>query len=222
MQGVDVYQVLRRKGVSLLHHANTVTTSCSLLRQGGLVSRGHAEAHNLPQTAQYTDAKDKKYGIWHNIFTDGVDIHKRARTRNFYGPVLFTLRAEVLLNLPANTHVQVTKRNPANWKDSDTQSDRVFASVEEMQAGYRYGEFGQHIMLRIPTGILPFGVTPISIRLDNPHVQLADSTDAYISAARRLWTAAQERKVGIKWQQYPCQRGCKCVSQYASGPLDMF
>jgi hypothetical protein len=37
MQGADVYGVLKPMGATLLHHANSVTTSTTFLEQGGLV-----------------------------------------------------------------------------------------------------------------------------------------------------------------------------------------
>ena len=43
MTGSDVYDVLQTKGVNILYHANTVTTSCTFLRIGGLASRGYVE-----------------------------------------------------------------------------------------------------------------------------------------------------------------------------------
>ena len=79
MQAAEVYAVLRQIGVTQLHHANTVTTSCTFLEQGGLASRGFVEDRHLSQTAQpASDEIDKRYGIWHDVFLDHVDIHYRA------------------------------------------------------------------------------------------------------------------------------------------------
>jgi hypothetical protein len=82
MNGRDVYRVLQAKGVNTLHHANSVTTSCTFLRIGGLASRGYVEDRHLAQTPQYSDDGDKQLGLWYHVFTDGVDIHARARRRN--------------------------------------------------------------------------------------------------------------------------------------------
>src|SRR5215472_18675424 len=76
-QGSDIYEILKRIGVTHLHHANSVITSCTYLEQGGIVSRGFAEDHGLQQSSQPTDELDKKYGIWHTIFVPHVDIHDR-------------------------------------------------------------------------------------------------------------------------------------------------
>jgi len=111
-QGSDIYEILKRIGVTHLHHANSVITSCTYLEQGGIVSRGFAEDNGLQQSPQPTDELDKKYGIWHTIFVPHVDIHDRqgqTKAPNSYGPVLFVLDLDVLLRLPPGAQVRVTK-----------------------------------------------------------------------------------------------------------------
>src|SRR5437879_6502931 len=103
MKGSDVYGVLKEVGATHLYHANSITTSCTFLEQGGLMSRGLVEGRGLEQTKQLSDRIDKKYGIWHSIFLDHIDIHHRANGLNLYGPVLFVLDLEILLGLPEGT-----------------------------------------------------------------------------------------------------------------------
>jgi hypothetical protein len=224
MQGRDVYSVLNNKGVHFLHHANTVTTSCTFLRQKGLVSRSYAEIKGLPQTPQYSDATDKLYGIWNDIFTDGVDIHERARLRNQYGPVLFVLPIKILLSLPLKTEVMVMKKNPVNWVVGEPENERYFTDANELQQGYLYGDFGKHIVLRMPDGILPFERPPVRIVLDNPQGKLASGIDAFLSAERELQTSANSAPISIDISKRKCQQGCKCLSghktSYASCDLD--
>ena len=64
MKPDGVYQVLKGIGATHLHHANTVTTSCTFLEHAALLSRDYVEKHGLAQTNQSSDEIDKKYGIW--------------------------------------------------------------------------------------------------------------------------------------------------------------
>jgi len=64
MKPSDVYAVLKQSRVAHLYHANSVTTSCTFLEQGGLLSRGFVQKSGFSQTAQSSDDVDKKYGIW--------------------------------------------------------------------------------------------------------------------------------------------------------------
>ncbi len=110
LEATDVLRVLERKGVTALHHANTVQTSCTFLQQGKLMGRGIVAEGGFPQTPQQTDEIDKRYAIWNDIFLDGIDIHERARQRCFYGPVLFVLDLSLLAQ-DFLSSVWVTKRN---------------------------------------------------------------------------------------------------------------
>lgn len=222
-KGLDVYGVLTGKGVSLLHHANSVTTSCTFLRLKGLASRGCVDERGLRQTGQYTDPLDKKFGIWNDVFTDGVDVHHRggrARGANLYGPVLFRLPIAVLLSLPPSSQVMVTKKNPARWHDLEPDADRYFQSIADLDAddGYRYGDFGQHVVIRTPLGILPFGVTPVAVDLDDPQRDLPGGGAAYASAVARLLAAAKQGGVEITVTPHQCQAGCQCIVKYAASP----
>ena len=112
MQGTDIYDVLKKIKAPRLHHANSGTTSRTFLEQGGLLSRGFVEQRGLNQTAQPSDDLDMKYGIWDRIFVDQVDIHTRARRKkapNEYGPVLFLLELDALIQLPAGADVLVNR-----------------------------------------------------------------------------------------------------------------
>ena len=73
-----LFDILSDKGITSLHHANSVVTSCSFLKSGQLISRGTLERGNGIQTAQYSDSDDKRYDVWFDVFTDSVDIHKKS------------------------------------------------------------------------------------------------------------------------------------------------
>lgn len=48
------------------------------------------------QTPQDSDALDKKYNVRDDIFEDALDLHATYRRANYYGPVLFVLKLELL------------------------------------------------------------------------------------------------------------------------------
>ncbi|MDO9069030.1 MAG: hypothetical protein Q7W05_11315, partial [Deltaproteobacteria bacterium] len=105
MTGQEVHLFLAAGGINYLHHANSVKTSNSIIRLGALASRGAVEKNELPQSWQYSDAADKKYGIWNDVFLDAPDFHRRISNPNQYGPVTFELGIDVLLSLPQGSRV---------------------------------------------------------------------------------------------------------------------
>lgn len=111
---IAVYDILKSKGVEYLHHANSVLTAASFLQSGRLLSRGNIERSGKLQSSQYTDAIDKKYSIWFDVFTDSVDIHARAKSLNKYGPVLFEIDIDILKSGDTGK-IWVTKLNPTKW-----------------------------------------------------------------------------------------------------------
>lgn len=222
MKGSDVHAVLMQKGISHLHHANTVTTSCSFLRSGGLVSRGLAVKLGVPQTPQDSDAIDQQFGIWHDIFTDTVDIHARASQRNYYGPVLFVLDTAMLLSLPSGSDVLVTKKNPTKWVNGEQASDRYYQTPAELSMFLSRGTFDQMIIVRTPSGHLPFAGKHAEIVLDNPQGKLQNGSDAYVSAEAKLRTTASASGVKATISQRACNPNCKCVGQYARLHLDFW
>jgi hypothetical protein len=219
MQGREVYEVLKQIGATSLHHANTVTTSSTFLELGALVSRGFVEDRGLQQTMQSSDQIDKKYGIWHCIFVDHVDIHHRAgRTKgpNQYGPVLFLLDLEILLGLPEGSGVFITKKNPVNWIDGEPDTDRWFENKDQLAAEMRFGDFGKMLVIQTPSGMLNFPDREVRINLDNPQRSLSSGEDAYTHAYNRLSAAAATGKVGICMNPPNCNSGCACIGKYAS------
>lgn len=59
----SIIGILKNKGISHLYHANTVKTSCTFLRNGGLLSRGAVEKLKLEQSPQSSDEIDKKFDV---------------------------------------------------------------------------------------------------------------------------------------------------------------
>lgn len=219
LQGSDIYEILKRIGVRHLHQANSVTTSCTYLQQGGVVSRGFAEERRLQQSAQPTDELDRKYGIWHTIFVPHVDIHDRqgqTKAPNLFGPVLFVLDADVLLRLPPGAEVRVTRRSPAYWYDTEPDSARWFQNPEEVAQNLSPDDLHKMPAIRTPSGRLDFPNRRARIILDDPQRQLQSGANAYAHAEARLREAAGHGKVEVSIERRKCQMGCICASKYAA------
>jgi hypothetical protein len=218
MKGPDIYDVLNGIGATHLHHANSVTTSCTFLEQGGLLSRSFVEARGLRQTDQFSDKDDKKYGIWDDIFLDHVDTHGRGgRTKgqNKYGPVLFVFDLKILQALPLSTDVRVTKRNPIHWRDGESTSDWWYESAAELAADIKLGDFDKMLVVRTPSHKLNFPNRQAPIFLDDPKRQLSSGEDAYRHAENRLRAASSAGGIRTSIQPHTCRGDCVCIQKYA-------
>jgi hypothetical protein len=218
MRGPDVGRVLRAKGITRLHHANTVATSCTFLQLGGLASRGHVADRGLPQTPQYTDNVDQKFGIWYDVFTDTVDIHDRASQRNQYGPVLFVVDVGILNDLPAQSEVFVTKKNPTKWIDGEPQEARFFANPGELKLSLVKGTFDQIVVIKTQKGILPFRERDVQIVLDDPQRTLSNGTPAFTHGSARLRAAVGGSGLRVTITKRTCIDGCRCLGEYQTLP----
>ncbi|MEN5202576.1 hypothetical protein ABE525_25455 [Pseudomonas wadenswilerensis] len=210
MTGNEVYEVLIRRGVSYLHHANSLITSTSLLNLGGLASRELVEARNLPQTYQYTDQSDKNLGVWGDIFLDTVDIHKRASRRNNYGPILFVVNAEIL---KLATNVLITKSNPSKWNTQTPHATRYFTSTDELEEGLAIGEFDQMLTLRTSNGLLPLAGLLEYILVDDP-IQGPQPGPEFTQAQNTLMQLTDTPII-----RRECQPWCKCSSGYSDAQV---
>jgi len=219
LEGRDIYEVLKHIGVTHLHQANSVITSCTYLQQGGIVSRGFAEDHGLQQSAQPSDEIDRKYGIWHTIFVPHVDIHDRqgqTKAPNLFGPVLFVLDLDVLLRLPPGAEVRVTKRSPAYWYDNEPDSARWFQNAEEVAQNLSPDDLHKMPAIQTPSGRLDFPNRRARIILDDPQRQVPSGVNAYTHAEARLREAAAHSKIEVSIERRKCQMGCVCASKYAA------
>lgn len=219
MEGPQVFLVLNGIRARNLHHANSVTTSSTFLEQGGLASRGFIQDHGLRQTPQpSSDAIDQKYDIWHRVFVDHVDIHARAgrvKGPNHYGPVLFVLDLDVLLNLPEGSEVLVTKKNPVHWQDGEPDGSRWFQSAEELAENIHFGDFDKMLVIQTPSGKLDFPNCSARIILDDPQRKVSCGQDAYTYAEARLKKAATAGRVQVPIARRTCWGDCICVPKYA-------
>ncbi|MCX2584284.1 hypothetical protein [Pedobacter sp. MR22-3] len=134
--GEEVYKILKDKGVAYLYHANTLSTSQTFIEEGALLSRNYVEKNKLLQTEQDSDDKDKKYGIWDDVFLDGVDNHVAHSRDNIYGPVLFLLKPEILLELGEHP-LLVTQFNPQHWHEIPTWKRRYIYNLNHLEQNYK-------------------------------------------------------------------------------------
>jgi len=212
MTGQEVYEVLMARGGDKLYHANSVRTSLSLLQLGGLASRGVVRDRGLPQTSQISDSEDREYGIWYDSFVDTYDIHSALRRRNFYGPVLFVMAAELLLRLPAETTVLVTRCNPTKW-DGLSDDQRYFLTSSELAAGLRVGYFDHMITIRSPDGIVPFAGTVERIVLDEPRLSAPEIGQEYVTARDAISATAARAGIQVQVERRTCV-WCNCTNDY--------
>lgn len=214
MTGREVYEVLMARGSDKLYHANSVKTSLSLLQMGGLASRGAVVDQGLPQTSQISDQDDREYGIWYDSFVDTFDIHNALGRRNYYGPVLFVMDAKLLLSLPLNTTVLVTRCNPTKWCGL-TINQRYFLTVPELEAGLNVGYFDHMISIRSPNGVVPFHGTVERIILDEPRLSAPEVGQEYVDARDAISAAAATAGVEVQVERRICSMHlCKCTTQY--------
>ena len=214
IKNADVLKVLREKSVSHFYHANSVQTSCTFLEHGALLSREYAETHKLKQTPQQSDALDKRYGIWNDIFLDTVDIHDRARRKNHYGPVLFVLKPQsVLTDQSLDGTLRITRRNPVHWSDGQSPKDRYFETSEEFAQNFSFGDFDKHFTFRTKDGKIPLAAHIDHIQLDDPQGSLGDQ-NVFKNAMAALTAAAKIGQINVTIRKRECRMGCTCLGTY--------
>jgi hypothetical protein len=207
----ELYELLREKGITHLHHANSVATSITYIAQGGLLSRGSVENRNLYQTSQYSDLKDKIYNIWNDIFLDTLDLHKNFNRQNYYGPVLFKVSADFLLK--TKSEVWVTKNNPVHWKKSMRNIEKYFRSVKEIDRNWD-GYKPEKRMITIRGVSKPILFKHLDeIVLDDPGL-LIDGINLYNEARNAIRRAIRRNNLEIKLHSRKCQPYCFCKSNY--------
>lgn len=91
LSGIELANLLRQCSLDVIHHANTVATALTYLRQRGLLSRQCVEKNpqNCFQTLQSTDNQDKALGIFNDIFFDVENLWEKHDIC-FYGPVVLS------------------------------------------------------------------------------------------------------------------------------------
>lgn len=205
---LHVYEVLAQKGVTELHHVNSVATACQFIRSRSLLSRGTVERLGVAQTPQASDDADQRYSIWFDVFLDSVDIHARASRANVYGPVLFVFDISII-HKNGTGRIWVTKENPTKWaKKAD--KDRWFQGKDDLSENFLRGRFDQMIVLRHCGGELPFAKRLKKIVVDDPKRESNDGIDFYSMAIGALRLAMQEAGVDVPIERRQCGDKCTC------------
>ncbi|MFK5948179.1 MAG: hypothetical protein QM500_05355 [Methylococcales bacterium] len=218
-----VYEKLVAVNADTLHHANSVATACQFLRTNSLVSRGTIERLGIKQTPQDSDAADKKYSIWFDVFTDSVDIHERASRHNAYGPVLFEIDAEII-NKTYTGRMWVTKLNPTKWSGIN-ETERWFINKQDLEKNFSKGTFDYMIVFRHCGGELPLKKYLKRIILDDPKLTNEDGVSYYDMAVGALRLAMSDSGLDIPIVKRKCTRRCNCKNYYSRNSVfvnDMF
>ena len=169
LDNISLHELFLDKGISILHHANTVATSVSFIEANGLLSRGGIEHHGLYQTPQGSDNADKVYDVWNDIFIDTVDMHGYFPRQNVYGPISFKISTDFLLS--ENLDVWVTKNNPQYWNPAMTMEEKYFSNVEELRDNWDNYE-RQRKMVTIKNILDPFLFDYLKqVIVDDPQVE---------------------------------------------------
>lgn len=168
-----VHGIIKAKGITHFHHANTVATSKSFVEKKALLAREKVEELGLEQTPQSSDTIDKKYNIYNFIFLDGLDLAEYFGQPNVYGPVLFKFDIDILL-LPEISTVRVTKINPCYWHDKLQEDEKYYTSYEELtekyKTGDKYRDGNSCFVITTVNGVLPFSFGLTEILVDDPKI----------------------------------------------------
>lgn len=168
-----IHEILKAKGIESLYHANTILTSLTFIQQRALLTRGHVEKNGLYQTEQKSDSDDKKFDVWDDAFLDAIDLHKKYRRANLYGPALFVMKLDLLL-APELPKLLVTRNNPWFWKNEQAWKERYYDSEDGINNDYLCGKLDSRIMftLRSPGNFIKLNKYLKEIILDKPKIYI--------------------------------------------------
>lgn len=169
----ELFDILHNKGISCFHHANTISTSITFLKEKHLLSRKYIEDNKLFQTRQSSDALDKIFNIWDDIFLDAIDIHKEFSKNNLYGPFLFSINLNLLKSSDIKS-VRITKKNPVRWRKNENEKDWYYSDLNEFNNNYKTGNKGKDVgsmfIFKNIGGKIPLTPYLEKITLDNPNL----------------------------------------------------
>ncbi len=186
----ELYDLLKRKEVPNLFHANTVATSITFFHEGGLLSREDIEEQALYQTPQTSDEFDKLFDVFGDIFLDTTDLHKHFSRQNHYGPVLFRFDLDLLLD--DELEIWVTKNNPIYWARHSKPEDNYFQSVKELAEEWgNYDIQRKMFTVRKPAKPILFNYLA-GVLLDDPKVKIDNDVSLRSESRKALKKATEE------------------------------
>lgn len=213
----ELYDFLSSREFKYFFHANTVKTSCTLIRQKGLLSRGAMSAQKLPMTPQSSDDIDKQFDVWNDIFFDLVDLHGYFPRQNLYGPVCFKLSNEFLLdkNLP---NICITKDNPIYWTNNMSEEEKYYSSISEYITDFEKSMKNHTIQSKMFTihntkKHIPFKKYLVAITLDNPAVKV-NGVALFPLAKEAINSSLSESGFNIDILKMRICNNCFCKANY--------
>lgn len=211
LEKFKLHRLFIEKGITHLHHANTVATAITFIEQKGLLSRGAVDKLQLYQTPQSSDRKDKLFNIWNDVFLDTHDLHSHFGRENRYGPVLFKFSIDFLLK--TKSEVWVTKDNPIRWTRRMRNNEKYFSSVAGMKREWdTYKRERRMITIRNNSRAILFKYLE-EITLDEPGLTLHD-IDLFRVARKRLRSAIKTSGLEFKITTRECPSYCYCEDNY--------
>ncbi|CUB03542.1 hypothetical protein [Marinomonas fungiae] len=207
LNNLELHEFLSSKNITHFFHANTVATSSFFIKAGGLLSRGDVEKMGGKQTEQSSDDLDKNFDVWFDIFLDTTDLHSFFSRQNHYGPVLFKINIDFLLD--SDLDVYVTKNNPIYWSNSMKEEDRYFIDVQELSDSWATRK-RQRMMftIRKPGGPILFNSVE-EVIIENPKVLIGEEKIDPLHEGIKILTASGLNRYSIR----DCYN-CFCESNY--------
>ncbi|MFP1754888.1 hypothetical protein [Lonsdalea quercina] len=212
IDNIQPHSFLRSQDIIHLHHANTVATAISFIKNGGLVSRGDIERLGAFQTKQESDHEDKQYDVWEDVFLDTVDLHGFFSRQNLYGPVLFKFNIDFLLC--EDLDIWITKANPMFWTQNMSPDERYFQGMPDILMNWdNFNRQHKMITIRKPYHPILFQYLE-KIVLDDPNVQIYNDTIPYDVAQKSLCIELKNAQLPLTLlTKRHCKR-CFCHSNY--------
>jgi hypothetical protein len=215
-----IYEILKDKGVTSIYHANSVMSACSFLQNRCLLSRGSMDKSGLLQTSQISAKTGRNYGIWDDVFTDSVDIHRLAGSANTQGPVLFELDVEIIRQTYTGK-VWVTKSNPAEWETLTHHERRWFVSAVDLDHYFARDNADHMTVFRHCGGKLPIHNHLKKIVLDDPELKTqTDQIDCFSMAYGAIRLAMSDGGFDVPVEKRVCDAACGCRDDYLNCSVD--
>lgn len=184
INNLRLHQFFTEKNIMHLHHANSLATASSFIRENGMLSRGCVEEKGLFQTEQSSDEIDKKYDVWDDVFVDTVDLHGHFPRQNLYGPVLFKFSIDILLK--DEIDIWITKDNPIYWNQYTTSEEKYFQGIEDVIQNWDNFDIQRRMVtIRKPKRPVLFE-SLVEIKLDNPEVEIYEKVNPFDEAREAL------------------------------------